>query len=88
MHSFNVGDWVWHPVHKVKMQVVKVTPSDDLLCEYKDNNGEIKRLDFPPAALQSWEDHETERRERSERNARSRPTQANTGRSNRYSRTR
>ena len=73
MHSFNVGDWVWHPVHRVKMQVVKVTPLGDLLCEYKDNNGEIKRLDFPSDVLQSWERHEAERRERSERFARNPP---------------
>jgi len=73
MHIFDIGDWVWHPVHKIKMQVVKVLPSHDLLCEYKDNNGEIKRLDFPSSALQSLEDHEVERRERNERAARHRP---------------
>lgn len=86
MHSFNIGDWVWHPVHKVKMQVVKVTPPDGLLCEYKDNNGEIKRLDFPSSALQSLEDHEAEKRERNERAARNRP-EVITGRS-RYGRSR
>jgi hypothetical protein len=68
------------------MQVVKVLPPGELLCEYKDNNGEIKRLDFPPSALQSWEDREAERRERNERAARSRP-EVITGR-NRYGRSR
>lgn len=86
MHSFNIGDWVWHPIHKVKMQVIKLLQPGDLLCEYKDNNGEIKRLDFPPSALQSLQDHEAERRERSERAARNRP-EVITSRS-RYSRTR
>ena len=42
MHTFTAGDWVWHPVHKVKMQVVRESPiSGDLLCEWKDHNGGV-----------------------------------------------
>ena len=70
MHSFQVRDRVWHPVHRRKMQVVKFTSTGEPVCEYKDDNGVIHRLDFSADDLQSWEAHEAERRARHERHGR------------------